>query len=395
MTVSHKVFVPGALGVAVVLVILAAPRSEAHKGITSKYNYNVHVFPILRDRCGTCHFAGGPAPMSLVDYRAAVPWAESIREQLGGQRMPPWYVDPTGPAVKGGHLLPTKELDVLLSWAAGGTPRAGEKTFTLNTLGNVKSPTYGGPRLQWNAGPPDLQVELEAEHTVPAGTVEEDRTFTLPTGLKEPKWVKAVDLLPSERSMVHDAIIAVENGPVLAAWVPGHQVIASPGGTAFLLPADAKLTVRIHYMKNWQDGQDAKSDRSTIGLYFTDAPLSGKSIDSLVVESTNGENDSSEPRKFGGAFKTSARVIALRPSFEQAYESFAVDAVVPTGRRVSLLRLRAAQPQWYRRYWLQEPIELPAGTKVEVTATPAAPDEFAVPVPKRYPLQVGIDYVAQ
>ena len=67
---------------------------------------------------------------------------------------------------------------------------------------------------------------------------------------------------------------------------------------------------------------------------------------------------------------------------------------MPAGRKVMLLKLRAVQPQWYRRYWLQEPIELPAGAKIEVTATPAPPDEFGVPIPKRYPLRVGIDFVA-
>jgi hypothetical protein len=395
MARNLKIVVPGALGLALVLMVLAAPPTEAHKGITSKYNYNEHVFPILRDRCGSCHFIGGPAPMSLVDYIEAVPWAESIREQLVAEKMPPWYVDPTGPAVKGGHPLTTKELDILLSWAAGGTPRADEKTFIFGALEGVKSPSYDGPPLQWNAGPPDLQIKMDAEYTVAAGKIDDERTFTLPTGLKEATWVKAVDFLPGARSMVRDAIISLENGPVLAAWVPGHQVIAAPSGAAFLVPAGAQLNLRIHYKKNWQDEQNAKSDRSTIGLYFTDAPLSGKSIEALAVESTNGEGDSHEPRKFGGAFKTAARVVALRPSFDQAYESVAIDAVAPTGRKVALLRLRAPQPQWYRRYWLQEPIELPAGTKIEVTATPAPPDEFAVPVPKRYPLQVGIDYVAQ
>jgi hypothetical protein len=394
MARNLKLFVPAAVGLAVALVILWSPRTEAHKGITSKYNFNEHVFPILRDRCGTCHFAGGPAPMSLVDYIEAVPWAESIREQVVGQKMPPWYVDPTGPVVKGGHLLPTKELDILMSWAAGGTPRADEKTFIFGTLEGVKSPSYDGPPAQWNAGPPDLQIKMDADFTVAAGKIEEERTFTLATGLKEPTWVKAVDFMPGVRSMVRDAIISVENGPVLAAWVPGHQAIATPSGTAFLVPAGAKLTLRIHYKKNWQDEQNAKTDRSTIGLYFTDAPLSGKSIEELAVESTNGESDSRDPRKFGGAFKSAARVVALRPSFDQAYESVVIEAVTPA-RRVALLKLRAVQPQWYRRYWLQEPIELPAGTKIEVTATPAAPDEFAVPVPKRYPLQVGIDYVSQ
>jgi hypothetical protein len=383
-----------ALGLIVLTVILAAPAIQAHKGITSKYNYNDHVFPILRERCGSCHYAGSPAPMSLVDYLEAVPWAESIREQIVGQKMPPWHVDPTGPAVKGGHALPTRELDILMSWAAGGTPRADEKTFIFAALEGVKSLTYEGPPNQWNAGPPDVKIEMEAAHTLPAGKLEDEQVFTLSTGLKQETWVKAVDLLPGERSMVRDAIISVENGPVLAAWVPGYQATAAPSGTAFRLPAAAKLTLRIHYKKNWNDEQNAKSDRSTIGLYVTEAPLSGRSLDAIALDS-NGEADAQGPRKFGGALKTGARVVALRPSFDQPYESVHVDAVAPSGRRVALLRLRAVQPQWYRRYWLQEPLELPAGTKLEVTATPAKPDEFGIPIPKRYPLQVAIDYVAQ
>jgi hypothetical protein len=207
--------------------------------------------------------------------------------------------------------------------------------------------------------------------------------------------VKAVDLLPGERSMVRDAVISLENGPVLAAWVPGHQAIATPNGTAFKLPAGARLTLKIHYKKNWNDEQNAKTDRSTVGLYFTDAPLSGRAVDALTLEFGNGETDPAGPRTFGGAFTPAARVVGLRPSFDQAYGSVSVAAIAPSGRRVALLRLRAVQPQWYRRYWLQEPIELPAGTKLEVTATPAPPDELGLPAPKRYPLQVGIDYVAQ
>ena len=45
------------------LLTLAAIAGEAHKPITSPYTYNEHVFPILRERCGGCHFEGGPAPI--------------------------------------------------------------------------------------------------------------------------------------------------------------------------------------------------------------------------------------------------------------------------------------------------------------------------------------------
>ena len=73
----------------------AAPDQpgEAHKAITSKYTYNDDVFPILRDRCARCHVAGGVAPMSLMTYDEAFPWAESIRAELVAAHMPPWNAD--------------------------------------------------------------------------------------------------------------------------------------------------------------------------------------------------------------------------------------------------------------------------------------------------------------
>jgi hypothetical protein len=385
----------GALALIALIIASAARTTEAHKGITSKYNYNEHVFPILRERCGGCHYAGGPAPMSLVDYIQAVPWAESIREALIGQKMPPWYADPMGPAIKGGHVLPTRELDILLSWVVGGTPRQDEKTFVFGDVQGVESPTYEGPAHEWPAGAPDLKVQMPAEHSLPAGKIDDEQTFTLPTGLTAETWVKAIDLLPGERSMVRDAIISLENGPVLGAWVPGHEAIATPNGVAFRLPAGAKLTLKIHYKKNWNDEQNVKSDRSTVGLYFTEPPLSGRTIEAVSIAFPNGESDPAGTRTFSGTMKTAGRVVGLRPSFDQAYASATLDAVAPNGRRITLLRLRAPQPLWYRRYWLQEPIELPAGSKLEMTAVPAPPDEFGIPVAKRYPLAVDVDYVAQ
>lgn len=366
---------------------LVAPVTEAHKAITSPYNYNEHVFPILRQRCATCHFEGGPTPMSLMTYRDALPWAESIREQLVGEKMPPWHADPTGPGVRGGHSITTRELDVLITWAIGGTPQGSAAT---------DPPAFVPPAEPWKAGPPDLKVAMDAEHTLKPGDTEEEREFVVSTGLTEEKWVKAVDLLPGVRTMVRDAVITVENGPVLAAWVPGHDALSPPSGTAFRLPPGTKLRLKIHYKKHWMDEQKAVSDRTTIGLYFTDAPLSGKSVQSMTINGPGETAGTREPVKFaGGAFDTGARVVGFRPSFDQAYASVKVEAILPDKRRVLLLTLRAAQPQWYRRYWLAEPLELPRGTKVEVTATPAPEDEFAPPVPKRYPLQVGVDYVAQ
>ena len=97
-------------------------RPEAHKPITSPYTYNDDVFPIVRDRCGRCHVAGGVAPMSLMTAKDAVPWGESIRTELIAGHMPPWSVDAAPGRFKNAQTLTARELNVLLTWVTGGNP---------------------------------------------------------------------------------------------------------------------------------------------------------------------------------------------------------------------------------------------------------------------------------
>src|SRR5579864_6586375 len=112
-----------ALSVVAAAVAVASRRAEAHKPITSKYNYNDDVFPILRDKCGRCHVDGGVAPMSLMTYEEAFPWAESIRAELVASHMPPWGAQPGFGSFKHTERLTAEELDILLTWATGGNPR--------------------------------------------------------------------------------------------------------------------------------------------------------------------------------------------------------------------------------------------------------------------------------
>jgi hypothetical protein len=102
-----------------------------------------------------------------------------------------------------------------------------------------------------------------------------------------------------------------------------------------------------------------------------------------------------QARTFGGALPSGGRVLAIRPSLDQPYASMEIDAVSASGRRVSLLKLRAPRPEWARRYWLVEPVELPAGTKIEVKATPGDPDTGPLLKPINAPLQVAFDMVPQ
>lgn len=290
------------------LVVLIARDMDAHKAVTSPYDYNKDVFPLLRDRCSRCHVAGGPAPMSLMTYQDAVMWAESIRDELTTGRMPPWPVDALSPAVAGGRPISSREIDTIVTWASGGTPH-GDLRTTLPAM------TFS---LPWKHGPPDLTLAMDGDHTVAANTVDEICDFSLPTGLSDTRWVKAVDLMPGTASIVRDAIISVENGPVLALWQPGGDVTVTPSGDAFRLPAGSKLHLQIHYTKNYLDEQNAISDRSTIGVYFAAPPASDREIQSLAIDPPPAAAAVTVAQTFGAKMAGAARVLAIRPMLDQS-----------------------------------------------------------------------------
>jgi hypothetical protein len=377
-----------ALGAAAFLVTLGVRTGEAHKPVTSKYDYNRDVFPLLRDHCGRCHVDGGVAPMSLLTYKETVPWAESIRDELTSGRMPPWPMDPRSPAVKGMHPMSARDVDVIVTWAAGGTPRdwSGDLDKQLPKVTLSK---------QWKLGQPDLIVAMRSEYTLGTNASEETKDFAIPLGIAEVKWVRAADLLPETPVMARDATISVENGPTLALWQPGSDPLSAPSGAAFRVAPGATLHLQIHYKKPYSQEQNSLSDKSRIGLYFTDPPASGRELQSIVTSQAAG-SESGGVQNLKAALPSAGRVYALRPMLDKAYSSVDIVAITPSGRQISLLKLRGPRPQWFRRYWLQEAIELPGGSAIEARFTPLADysDEMQASV-GRFPLHVAVDYVPQ
>jgi hypothetical protein len=366
------------------LVTIASEPAGAHKPITSKYTYNADVFPIVRDRCGRCHVTGGVAPMSLLNYKEAVPWAESIREELVGEKMPPWYVDPDSPRIKSEQTISSKEIDTIVTWATGGTPE-----------GDVaRRPEPIAPAPEWPAGGPDLVIPMATEYTMPTEVQDETHEFTVPTGFASSRWVTLADLMPGTPAIVRDATIAVENGPVLAAWVPGDRPERAPKPAAFAVPAGARLQLRVHYKKPWQDERKPRTDRSSVGLYFADDAASLRPVDAVSLaapSATAGGVRIVSPAGLSSAVK----VVSVRPRLDQPYSDLDVHALLPSGTRVPILRLHKPRPEWPRRYWLAAPVELPSGSRVEVTATAAPADADGPAHRSASPFEVVLEFIAQ
>ena len=112
-------------GLALIVVIggfVAFERAPvvAHKTVVSKFTFNKDVQPILVRRCLPCHASGSAVPLQTYADARVQSWP--LRQALVSGRMPPYYAEPGDVALKDSEALSPRELDVLMTWASGGTP---------------------------------------------------------------------------------------------------------------------------------------------------------------------------------------------------------------------------------------------------------------------------------
>jgi mono/diheme cytochrome c family protein len=372
------------LAVVVVVTLglaLTTTRGIAHKPITSPYTYTEDVFPILREHCGACHRPGGVGPMSLLTHGETVPWGESIRLELLAGHMPPWSVESAPSRFQGIRRMSPRQMDVVLTWATGGTP-----------LGSAAPrPALETGTAPWALGLPDLQLRLPREFVLDTSTVEDTLEVVVPTGLADSRWVRAVDLQPGTPAVVRSATVHLEleapaatsrgmsDERLLAAWLPGDEPIALPGGAGFELPAAAGLVVRVRYKKTWQNERKEMRDRSTLGLYFADGPAVGVKAVRLAPAASASLQRSAV--SFSRTITEDVYALALYPDTGLSTGRVTVSAIGLDGTRRELIDFRP-RAGWARRYWFREPVALQRGTRLVATVTPDGPQVLAFSAPQ-------------
>ena len=88
-----------------VLILTAIPLTAAGQTPAGSVTFNKDVLPILQKNCQGCHRPGQIAPMALLTYKDARPWAKAIRNAVVTKTMPPWFADPNY-----GHFINERRL---------------------------------------------------------------------------------------------------------------------------------------------------------------------------------------------------------------------------------------------------------------------------------------------
>jgi hypothetical protein len=168
--------------------VAAAQPSAGASGAT----FTKDIAPILQRSCVNCHRPAGVAPMSLLTYEDARPWARAMKRRTGlGPRagvMPPWFVEKNIgiQKFKDDPSLSDREIDLIAKWADSGAPRGDAAA--------APAAAFADDSDRWTIGEPDL-VLRSREVLVPASGPDWWGDIGLvPTGLTEDRYVSAVEV---------------------------------------------------------------------------------------------------------------------------------------------------------------------------------------------------------
>ena len=172
---------------AVVLAALwtAAPRTAGRAEPTT---FTRDVAPIFYTHCVECHRPTMFAPMSLLTYEAARPWARSIRQRVAARTMPPWGADPAYGEFGNDPRLSEAEVRTVLAWVDAGAPRG--------NAADLPPPPVFPDDEAWHIGEPDLIVQIPKDHVVPANSGDLWIDYIADSGLTEDRYLQAVEAKP-------------------------------------------------------------------------------------------------------------------------------------------------------------------------------------------------------
>jgi mono/diheme cytochrome c family protein len=418
VTVMRRQFV---VVLALALYCFAWSDSSAQNPQTKSITFK-DIAPIFNRNCVACHTPGNIAPMSLLSYREARPWAQQIRRKVAGREMPPWHATSGEIEFSNDRRLSEEEIETVVAWVEQGAKEGDQKN--LPAPANVSE--------GWQVGRPDAVFSLDQDYVLNAEFVDNYIYLRIPTNFKEDRWIQAVELRPGNRRVVHHAVAFIEtpedfsqreslsppdtrgakiwslldtpplsielmegttrriksdapviddgcsvsdpevlggrnNSDVLSVYAPGREADVWPAGTAKRIPAGSNVILQMHYSKT---RGSVERDRTSVGVVFAKAPVTRmvgtRSITNQMFAIPPGAANHQVTACW--TYQRDVELVSFMPHMHVRGKSMMYEVIYPDARRVTLLNVPRYSFHWQTLYLLKKPLVIPSGSRVIVTA---------------------------
>lgn len=371
------------------LAPFAAHAAEVAGVSETAVTFSKDVAPIFQKSCQSCHHAGTMAPMSLVTYEEVRPWARSIKQRVVTRDMPPWHLDGTVGIrdYKNDISLSNRDIATIVKWVDTGAAQGNPA--------DMPKPLSFASDTDWFIGKPDLTVTTPKDFVMyakgPDWWIDQFAEMTL----TEDRWIKAMEVKPSNRSIVHHCVVyALEpdappgtpgTGILLTEYAIGKYGAIFAENSGRLLKAGTRLRFDMHYFAIGSE----QHNRTTIAFKFYPEGFTPKyEVRSIPIRNLPNDELEVPPNtvvRTDGYFRLTrnARIDSFQPHMHMRGRGMTLEAINLDNTTEVLSSVNRFNFNWHVNYIYADDAAplLPAGTVLHMigihdntSANPRNPD---------------------
>jgi hypothetical protein len=359
-------------------------NAEESVFIESPLTFYQHIQPIIFSHCTPCHYESGVAPFPLLEYAHVMKHSEMIKVVVANKYMPPWPADRHFSSFRNERGLSQAQIDTLLSWLSQGA-EIGESALSRDFVPpfvEIKSDTI-------------IRVSINQPFYHPGDGKDRYMNFHLPANIEQDYWIRAVDIIPGDRKVVHHAWIFANNSQLsstlsaqqiafgfeggfgelpmsrpIVGYLPGMSANVFGEDLGKKVSAGTELFLQIHYFGS----SIATQDQTEVLLYLDKSPVKNELHFSIISEENilNGplEIPANKVKTFKGEFLIDQDMFlfSITPHMHYRGKSFKVYASRPGSKeKIPLIHIPDWNFDWQTMYYFKEHLFLPKDSKVFFT----------------------------
>ena len=291
-----------------------------------------------------------------------------IKEVVMTKRMPPGQIDEhVGKTIHNVSGLSVEERRMLIDWIDDGAINDDD----IDPLARLEFADS-----EFTLGEPDLVLDIPPQK-IPATGVIDYRYVPVNLNLDRDVWLQAMEFAPGDRQVLHH-IIAYETKPAgkskskrgdssgqgenIGGFAPGRQPDVFHDNSGKLITAGSNLLLQMHYTTSGRETTDA----TKIGLFFHDKPPKHIMSGGVAGQTRFMVPPGAKEHKLSGTklVERDAYLYELMPHMHFRGKYMSYTAEYPDGTSETLLSVPKYDFNWQFKYQLEEPLFLPAGTKI-------------------------------
>jgi mono/diheme cytochrome c family protein len=355
---------------------LISTEAKAQDQVT----FTKNVAPIFQEHCQTCHHVGTVAPMSLVTYEEARPWARAIKQRVSAREMPPWFIDRNVGVqhFANDESLSDEEIATIVKWVDSGAP--------MGNPADMPAPRKFADDQSWQFGKPDVIISLPKDVIVKAHGADWWPDILVDPGLTEDRYVQALQIIPTKgynvihhirTSLVEDnggtrhsgqldgnvALEVGEQGVFLNEYAIGKGADVFADGSGRLIKAGTKINFQFHLHSS---GTETPANVALGLKLYPKGYVPKHIITSLTVGTNEIDLRPHEADVRSDAYMPlikPARLLSFQPHLHNRGKAECLEAIYPNGK-TEMLSCARFEFNWMRNYVYADDAAplLPAGT---------------------------------